>query len=56
MTPNATIISPNASSFELKESNENSDTTIDDVLVIKLKSLLIPNQNILRTKVPVNYK
>lgn len=47
MSINVTTILPNAPAFDSKESNENSDSTIpeiDDVVSIKLKSLLIPNQ------------
>ncbi|VCW91233.1 unnamed protein product [Gulo gulo] len=46
-----TTISPNAPAFDSKESNKNGDSAmpeIDDVLSIKLKSLLIPNHKKLR--------
>lgn len=44
---NVTIISPNAPTFDSKESNKNGNSTlseINDVRSIKLKYLLIPNQ------------
>lgn len=46
-----TTISPNAPAFDSKESNKNGDSAmpeIDDVLFVKLKSLLIPNHKKLR--------
>lgn len=51
---NATTISPNASAFDSKESNENDDSTmpaVDGISPIKLKSLLIPNQKRPRTAI-----
>lgn len=57
MPTNVTTISPNAPAFDTKERNKNGDSTmpeIDDVLSIKLKSLLIPNQKKSRTADALN--
>lgn len=57
MPTNATIISHNASALDSKKSNENGESimsAVDGFLYIKLKSLFISNQKILRNAIALS--